>query len=90
MPVVATVTVVEQAPEAIAAVPRAVVPEANVVEIVPDAGKVAVELIPVPPFVRASNPVTWVARLMTVTAPSDRSARAMMADASFRFIRYQR
>lgn len=54
----AVVTAVEQAPEAIALVPIALVPDANVTVTVPDDGNVAVELIPVPPFVLASNPVT--------------------------------
>lgn len=55
---VATVTVDEHAPEAIADVPIAVVPEANVVETVPELGNVAVELMPVPPFVFPKRPVT--------------------------------
>lgn len=58
MPLVATVTAVAQAPEAIAEVPIAVVPDAKVTETCPELGKVAVELIPVPPFVFPSNPVT--------------------------------
>jgi len=55
---VAVGAIVAQAPEAIALVPSAVVPLATVIETVPELGNAAVELIPVPPFVFASNPVT--------------------------------
>lgn len=58
IPLVATVTVVPHAPEAMAEVPSAVVPEAKVVVTVPEEGNVAVELIPVPPLVFPSRPVT--------------------------------
>ena len=65
---VETVTTVAQEPEEMLDVPSAVVPEAKVVVTVPDEGNVAVELIPVPPFVLASRPDTWVARFTTVVA----------------------
>ena len=76
MPLVATVTVEEQAPEEMADVPMAVVPLANVVETVPDDGKVAVELTPVPPFALANSPVTCVGRLMTVVAAKQTTAKS--------------
>lgn len=58
VPVAAVVMVVLQAPEAIAAVVPAEVPEAIVTVTVPDEGNVAVLLIPVPPLVFPSRPVT--------------------------------
>ena len=65
---VAVGAMVAHAPDAIAAVPSAVVPLATVIDTVPLEGNVAVLLIPVPPFVLPSSPVTWVARLIIVTA----------------------
>lgn len=58
VPVAVAVTTVAHAPEAIADVPRDVVPDATVIVTVPDEGNVAVELIPVPPLVFGSRPVT--------------------------------
>ena len=73
-PEAATVTVVPQAPAAIAAVVIAAVPEAKVIVTVPEEGNVAVELMPVPPLVFANKPVTCVARFTTVTAPMEARA----------------
>lgn len=76
-PLAVTVTVLEHAPDAIAEVPIALVPEATVTVTVPDVGNVAVDVCPVPPFAVGSTPVTCVARLTTVVAARQNPHRRM-------------
>lgn len=52
---------------------------------IPDDGNVALEFLPVPPFVVPSSPVTWVARLTTVVAAMPASPRHVAAIRSRRF-----
>jgi hypothetical protein len=83
---VAVGAMVAHAPDAIAAVPSALVPLATVIDTVPDDGNVAVDEIPVPPFVLPSNPVTWVARLTTVTAAKQKIEHPRMIRMAIRRI----